>query len=133
MKKPILYAVLALILCAGFNFKSKAATGTYFIYVKATDKQFAATRYQKTVSISYLCKCYVNKANLSFLCVDDSKDASIKTTLPPKYMTMGEFAAIALNKSVGKKNADLNKAEIYVVQDYPQHKYRYFKVKFYTA
>jgi len=126
--------LLALIAHTGFAAKTVAPTATYYIYVKPSDKLFVKMPYQNTVSISYLCKCYVAGGNLSFICTD-LKSAALKTTLPANAISMKEFAAMAQAKSKAKKNADLDKATIYVVEQFTVYplKYRYFKVKFYAA
>jgi hypothetical protein len=130
MNRPLARLILTGVITIGFALKSNAAD-PYYIYVKNTDKLFAQTSYQNALSISYLCKCYVTNRNLSFVSMDFAK-APIKPALPAKYYTMSQFAELALKKSFAKKNTDLDKAEIYVIEDYPKHKYRYYKAKFYT-
>ena len=131
MKKLFIILFTAGFFNLGITVK-KAAAADYFIYVKPGDKQFFQTRYKNTVSISYICKCYVNSTNLSFICADDTKFTTYKPALPPQYISMQAFAQLALKKSKVKKNADLNNARIYIVENY-LNKYRYFQVKFYTS
>jgi len=133
MKKAIVLIMLALFAHTGFAAKTAAPTDTYYIYIKPGDKLFVKMPYQNTVSISYLCKCYVAGGNLSFICMD-LKGAELKPTLPANPVTMTEFTAMALAKSKAKKSADFDKATIYIVEQYSASplKYRYFKVKFYA-
>ncbi|QKJ29675.1 hypothetical protein HQ865_07875 [Mucilaginibacter mali] len=102
----------------------------YYIHVQPHDKLFRKEGGEKYTSIDYLCECHANKKNMHFNFVNTDENY-LRDTLPTKVYTMMEFAKVANKVWSQFKERELYFANIYIIEDTKEHRYHYYKVKFY--